>query len=625
MCTMSIWLFRVALTGFLWAALPVFAQQWHHVGGDPGGSKYSPLDEINKENVAELKVAWTFDHGEYSDGTEYPTRSAFEATPILVDGILYVTSPFCRVFALDSETGSILWDFDPQLDRGLRLNLFINRGVAYWSDGYRKRIFLGDLAGRLYSMDAVTGRLDPDFGQDGMVDLKQGILDGFEDRYFRLTSPVAVCGNVLVVGGMAGDGTPQGPPGDIRGFDAASGKQLWRFHTVPHPGEFGNHTWAGDSWRNRAGANAWSILSVDPERHMVFVPLTSPAQDYYGGDREGANLFGDSVVALDCSTGERIWHFQVIHHDLWDWDLPAQPALVTVQRRGREVPAVAQVTKHGFLFLLDRIDGTPLFEVQERPVKRSKTPGEHSSPTQPFPVRPPPFSRQSMSRDEITRVTAESRRECLEQTRDTLFDEPLFHPFQEKPTVLFPGLNGGANWGGVAFDPARTILYVNSSDLGGHFRIVERPEGSVVPYRLRRMGEAFFRDSNWYPCQEPPWGSLTAIDLNSGEFQWRVTLGEHDELTQRGIPKTGASNIGGPIVTAGGLVFIGATNDRKFRAFDKDTGKELWMARLPASGLATPMTYQGKRTRKQFVAIAAGGGNKYDKKFSTKLVVFALP
>lgn len=599
-------------------------QEWRSWGGDPGGMKFSPLNQIDKKNVGRLKVAWVFDTEEYSDGKTYPSRSAFEATPLVLDNVMYVTSPFGHLFALDPESGRKRWDFDPKIDRDVRVNLFVNRGVSYWSDGKRKRIFLGDLQGRLHSIDASTGALDPAFGSGGIVDLARDMVEGFERGYYRLLSPVAVCGDVVVAGSLVPDGEPQGPSGDVRGLDAKTGKLKWRFHTVPRPGEFGHDTWEGDSWRKRGGANAWSLMSVDEKRRLVFVPLTSPAYDFYGGDRKGANLFGNSVVALNCETGERAWHFQTIHHDLWDWDLPAQPALVSVQRGGRTVPAVGQVTKQGFLFLLDRLTGKPLFEVEERDVPSNELEGEHSWPTQPFPLKPPAFSRQAMTADEITSVTPESRAECLEMTKDAVFGEPLFHPLHEKPTVLFPGLNGGANWGGAAFDPESSVLFINSMDVGGLFRMVRREEANL-PYRLRSVKHEFFWDSNGYPCQQPPWGSLTAIDLNSGEFRWRVTLGEFDELSKRGISKTGAPNIGGPIVTAGGLVFIGATNDRKFRAFDKDTGEELWMARLPASGMATPATYLGKRSGKQFVAIAAGGGNKYDRVFTGKLVVFSLP
>jgi quinoprotein glucose dehydrogenase len=601
------------------------SREWRSYGGDPGGAKHSPLDQINRKNVTRLKEAWVYDTGDVSDGTVYPTRSAFEATPLVVDGVMYLSTPFCRLIALDPETGIKLWDFDPQIDKTMRTNLFVSRGVTYWTDGKRKRIFLGDLHGRLFSIDIATGKPDPRFGQQGMLDLHTGMAEKAPRGQYRLTSPVAVCRDVVIAGSLVSDHAPRGPSGDVRGFDARTGKLLWRFHVVPRPGEFGNDTWEGDSWRERGGTNAWSIISADEANGLAFLPLTSPSYDFYGGDRKGTNLFGNSLVALDCRTGRRRWHFQTVHHDVWDYDLPAQPTLVTVSREGKPLPAVAQVTKMGFMFLFHRLTGEPLFPIEERPVPKSAVPGETSWPTQPYPLKPPPYARQSMRPDEITDVTPESRKECMEMVQDAILEQKLYDPIGEKLGVLFPGLNGGANWGGASFDPATQTLFVNSMDVGGLFRMAKTREGAELPYALRGSKYEFLWDSNMYPCQKPPWGMLTAIDLNTGEFRWRVTLGEFDELTARGIPKTGAPNIGGPIVTAGGLVFIGATNDGKFRAFDKDTGEELWVTRLPASGLATPMTFLGKKTGKQFVVLAAGGGNKYDKTFTGKLVAFSLP
>jgi quinoprotein glucose dehydrogenase len=395
---------------------------------------------------------------------------------------------------------------------------------------------------------------------------------------------------------------------------------------VPRPGEFGHDTWEADSWRERAGANMWSIASVDIDRGIVYLPLTSPAYDYYGGDRKGANLFGDALVALDAATGRRLWHFQTVHHNIWDYDLPAQPSLVTLLREGKPVPAVVQVTKTGFVFVFDRVSGKPLFDIEERPVPPSEVPGEQAHPTQPFPVKPPPFARQSFRREELTDVTEQSRAFCS-KLLDGAEIGSLYTPIGLKPTILFPGTNGGANWGGASFDPETYTLYVNSMDVGMVYRLVERPEGSELPYRARGAAtpNSRFWDPNLYPCQKPPWGHLTAIDLNTGEFRWRVVLGVIDELLERGLPPTGTSNLGGSIVTAGGLVFIGATNDSRFRAFDKDTGRELWVTRLPASAHATPATYRGKRSGRQFVVIAAGGGNKYNKVYSDALVAFALP
>jgi quinoprotein glucose dehydrogenase len=620
---------RRRLVGFVLAALAMAPasvktpQEWRYYGGDAGHTKYSPLDQINKKNVKALRPVWIFDTGDFSDGKAFPNRSAFEATPLMVDGVLYVTTPFHRVFALDAETGRVIWEFDPKFDRTIRLNLYASRGVAYWQSGSQKRIIVVNQEARLFSIDAATGKPNEAFGNKGVIDLKAGMTEKYPKTPFGNTSPPAVCGDTVVIGSWVGDGEPRGPAGDVRGLDVRTGREIWRFHTVPRPGEFGHDTWAGNSWQDRSGTNVWSLMSVDQERGLVFLPVTSPATDFYGGDRPGANLFGDSVVALDCSTGQRKWHFQTIHHDLWDYDLPSAPVLVTVKRDGKPVDAVAQITKTGFVFLLDRVNGKPLFEVEERPVPKSPIPGEHSSPTQPYPVKPAPFARQSMRMEDMTDVTPESRAACMEMIKGGNVDTKLYDPITETFGVMFPGTNGGANWGGGSFDPTTGTLYVNSMDVAAYVRMAKRPQGSEIPYRTQSSDR--FWDKNRYPCQKPPWGSLTAIDLNTGEHRWRSTLGEYDELTARGVPKTGASNLGGSIVTAGGLVFIGATNDGKFRAFDKDTGEEVWTTRLPASAHATPMTYTGPKSGRQFILIASGGGNKYNNEYMSKLVAFALP
>jgi glucose dehydrogenase len=612
---------------FLGADKPRPKGEWQTYGGDPGGSKYSPLDQINRKNVSQLKPVWIFDAGDFSDGKAYPGRSAFEATPLLIDGVLYVNTPFHRLFALNPETGDVLWQFDSKFDRSTRVTLYQSRGLAYWEDGSTKRLILADQMARMFSIDPKTGKLDPSFGDNGVVNLKKGMTENFPSTPYGLTSPVAVCGDTIVTGAWVGDGEPRGPAGDIRGWDARTGRQRWIFHTVPRPGEFGHDTWKADSWKDRAGVNVWSIMSVDEANGLVFLPLTSPATDFYGADREGANLFGDSLVALDCKTGQRRWHFQTVHHNLWDYDLPSQPVLMRLQQNGKPVDAVAQITKTGFVFVFDRLTGKPLFPIEERPVPPSTIPGEKSWPTQPHPVKPPPFARQTMTRADLTTVTPESRAECEKLIQGVDIETKLFDPVGEQPIVLFPGTNGGANWGGGSFDPTTGLLYVNSMDVAMFTRMVKREPGASLPYRSQGFGR--FWDSNLYPCQQPPWGSLTAIDMNKGEIRWRSVLGEYDELTARGVPKTGASNLGGSIVTAGGLIFIGATNDSKFRAFDKDTGAELWTTRLPASAHATPMTYLGPKSGRQFVVVAAGGGNKYNNKFnpnySGKLIAFAVP
>jgi glucose dehydrogenase len=608
------------------AALSCTAQQWPVTSGDAGGSRYSALKSINRTNVAGLKIAWTYHTGDVSDGHTLPTRSAFEATPLVVDGVMYITTPFSRLIALDPETGKELWAFDPKLDRERAYNLFINRGAAYWTDGKKKRVFVGTLDGRLFSIDASTGKQDDSFGNAGWVDLRRGAADKFPGRGYGMTSPPAIYKNLVICGSLTADGEPQGPFGDVRAFDAHTGKQEWVFHTVAQKGDYGNDTWEGDSWKDRAAVNPWSLLSVDTARGIVFLPLTSPATDFYGGDRKGAGLFGDSLVALDAATGKRLWHFQTVHHDLWDYDLPAQPNLVTVRHDSKDIAAVAQITKTGLLFIFDRVTGKPLYDIKEVPVAPSEIPGEQAWPTQPVPTAPPPFSRRSMRPDELSNVTPESHAYCEKQVEGAVFAEP-FTPIGFKPTVLFPGTNGGTNWGGASYDPETHTLYVNSQDVGMIRHMVKRPEASQIPYRPQGSGspDSRFWDPNLIPCQVPPWGSLTAIDLDHGVFRWRSVLGVVDSLIAKGLPPTGAPNIGGSIVTAGGLIFIGATNDGRFRAFDKTSGKELWATKLPASAFANPMTFIGSKTGKQFVVIAAGGGNKYDSKFSDSLVAFSLP
>ena len=602
------------------------AQSWMHYGGDAGGSRYSPLTQITRENVKNLKVAWTYHTGDMSDGKgEYPVRSAFEATPLHVDGVLYLSTPFCRVIALEAETGKLLWEFDPGINRRRHGGLYANRGVAFWRRGESERIYLGTSDGKLFALDAKTGQPVQQFGQGGSIDLRKGITDRFEPvRLYGLSSPPLVFEDLVIVGSAVTDRMPQGPSGDVRAFNVDSGELVWRFHTVPRPGEVGHETWEGDSWRDRGGTNVWSAMSFDQERGIVYLPLTSPSADRWGGDRKGKNLFGNSLVALNARTGALLWYRQLVHHDLWDWDLPAQPLLVHIDREGVSVPAVVQLTKMGFAFVFNRVSGEPLFEIEERPVPASPVPGEQAWPTQPFPVKPAPFARQTFSREDLTDVTAESRAECLEIIESATMGR-FFQPPGLEYTILFPGTNGGPNWGSGSFNPTTNRLFVNSMDVGQIVRMEEARQGSPTPYRSRGHRNGRFWDSNHYPCQKPPWGRLTAIDLSSGEHVWSVSLGVFDDLLKKGIPATGSPNIGGSMATAGGLVFIAATNDGRFRAFDSDSGEELWVTRLPASGHAVPMSFLGQKTGKQYVVIAAGGGNDYFDPVSDALVAFALP
>ena len=387
--------------------------------------------------------------------------------------------------------------------------------VAFWENGKEKRILLAALDGRLFAIDARDGKPAENFGDHGFVDLKEGMIPQGSDRIYQVTSPPVVYKNLIITGSVVPDSLPQGPSGDVRAFDVLSGKMLWRFHSVPRPGEIGHDTWEGDSWRDRGGTNVWAPMSCDEERGIVYLPLTSSSADRYGGDRKGPNLFADCLVALDARTGKRLWHYQIVHHDLWDYDLPAQPNLINVHRNGKPIPAVAQITKMGLLFVFDRVTGKPLFDIEERPVPASEVPGEQAWPTQPFPVKPPPIARLSMTPDELTDVTPESHAECAEILKDSVLGN-AYQPPGLKRTIIFTGTMGGPNWGGASYDPASNLLFVNSQDTAQVIRMVKAREGSQLPYVPG--GDAFgrFWDSKNYPCQKPPWGTLTAVDMDRG-------------------------------------------------------------------------------------------------------------
>ena len=593
-------------------------ENWVSVGNDRGCMRHSPLKQINRENVGQLEAAWVYHTGE-GDKT-------CECTPLIIDGVMYITTNHLRVCALNAATGKEIWSFDPFENGKSKWRLAsggVNRGAAYWSDGKpggQRRIFHGTSDGQLFSLDAKTGQLDPKFADAGVKNLREDIARDLSRMPYGPTSAPAICGDVVIVGFSCGEGPGPAAPGDIRAFDVRTGQQLWRFHTVPRPGEFGNETWGGDSWKGRGGANAWGGFSVDTSRGMVFAGLGSAAFDFYGGDRSGQNLFANSTIALNAKTGERVWHFQTLHHDLWDHDLPVYPNLVTVIRNGKKVDAAVQVTKTGFVFVFDRVSGQPLFDVKEVPAIKSDLPGEQSWPTQPVPVKPPPISKLKFDEDDVTDISEAARENVLKQLKQ-LRPGGDFNPPSEQGTIAMPGFHGGATWSGASFDPESGWLYVNSNNIPNIITMI--PTGKEKPYPYRVKGYIKFRDQNGYPAIKPPWGVLSAIDLNAGEIVWQVPLGEYEALTKQGIPPTGTENFGGSIVTAGGLVFIGGSKDEKFRAFDKQTGKILWETKLPAGGYATPATYMvGGR---QFVVIAACGGGKPGTKPGDSFVAFALP
>ncbi len=679
------------------------AHDWPITGGDPGNTRYSPLDQINRDNVARLRLAWTYHTGDMPQAGP----SEIQATPIVVDGVLYTTTPALAVIALRGAKGKLLWRFDPFAHRAREWH--VNRGVVYWGNGDDRRIFF--VAGRrLYALDARTGTPIPSFGDSGSVDLGAGLDRDVKDAYLVATSPGVVYKDLLIQGTRVGE-SEGSAPGDVRAYDVKTGTIRWTFHTIPRPGEFGYNTWPRGAWRTAGGANSWAGMTVDTLRGVAYIPTGSATPDFYGGARLGADLFANSLLALDAKTGARRWHYQTVHHDLWDRDLPAAPNLVTVTHDGKRVDAVAQITKSGFVFLFDRENGTPLFPVSERPVPASDLRGERAWPTQPVPLQPAPFARQRMSDSDLTDLSPEAHSVALHRFR-RLRHGSLFTPPSTEGSIVLPGFDGGGEWGGAAVDPETGVLYVNASDvpwiaamrdtatvlppvakgrsgeevyaaacagchgtdMRGHdpapslvnvgsrlsvkelqqvleqgrrimppfgflaeeerraviaYVLGERPNavpasnGSVKtqsPYEF--LGYERWRDSSGLPAARPPWGTLSAIDLNTGDYRWRITLGQHPALAGKSDPPTGTEQYGGPIVTAGGLVFIAATMDAKLRAFDKATGRLLWEADLPAAGYATPSTYM--IDGKQYVVIAAGGG-KLGTKSSDTYVAFALP
>jgi quinoprotein glucose dehydrogenase len=671
-------------------------QDWPAYGGHDG-THYSSLSQINRDNVKNLVVAWKYETGE---------AGGIEANPIVVGKVLYATTPGRSVIALDAATGKLIWKFESDLEGRV-----LSRGVSYWTDGHQARIFAG-ARNYLYALDAVTGKVITSFGEQGRIDLRKGLREPHEQQSVELTSPGSIYKDLIIVGG-ANPETHPAPPGNIRAFDVHTGALRWTFHTIPRPGEYGYDTWPKDAWKNAGAANNWAGMTVDVNRGIIYVPTGSAVYDFYGGDRLGNDLFADSLIALDAATGKRIWHFQGVHHDLWDRDFPAPPALVTITHAGQRVDAIAQTTKSGLLYVFDRSTGKSLFPIRELPFPKSNVPGEVTSPTQPFPTLPAPYTQQSTTVDTLTNRTPEAHAWAVKQFDSMIGGGQFVPPSVDKLTVDMPGFAGGGEWGGVAVDPSTGVLYVNANDTAWLIGLtIPPPAGSagekvyqsqcsgchginragsppaipalegiegiltdqeiagiirqgrgrmppfnsltdeqvqaVVRYLTRAPGEEErprpetggedvkddmpykgmgfrrFTDPEGYPATAPPWGTLSAIDLNTGQYLWKIPFGTYPELVDKGMTDTGSDNYGGPVVTDGGLLFIGASVfDEKFHAYDKTTGKLLWETALPFAGLATPSTYMVNG--RQYVVIAAGGGQSSRKPSGGVYVAFALP
>jgi quinoprotein glucose dehydrogenase len=686
-------------------------EDWPVYGGQPGQNHYSGLSEINRSNVKKLVVAWKYDTGE---------KGGLEANPIIVGNVLYTVTAYPGVIALDAASGKLLWKFDPDMP-----GRALSRGVSYWSDGHERRIFVG-FRNYLFALNAATGKPIPSFGENGRIDLRKGLRDNYLAQSVSLTTPGTVYKDLIIVGGSNPETHPA-PPGDIRAFDVRTGALRWTFHTIPRPGEFGYDTWPKNAWKDAGAANNWAGMTVDAKRGIVYVPTGSAVFDFYGGDRVGNDLFADSLLALDADTGKRIWHFQGVHHDLWDRDFPAPPALLTVMHNGKQVDAIAQTTKSGYVFLLDRTTGQPLFPLKESHYPASTVPGEVASPTQVLPTLPAPYTQQSVTKDTLTYRTPEAHAWAVKQFSTFISGGQFIPPSVDKLTIDMPGFAGGGEWGGPAVDPTTGVFYVNANDTAWLVGLtVPPPPGSVgeriyqnqcstchgidragsppaipalrgiegiltnqeitdtirhgknrmppfnslssdeiqalvlyltrvpqqqqarppspspgppsshsataagntgdsvndMPYKTIAFRR--FWDPEDYPATAPPWGTLSAIDMNTGKYLWKIPFGEYPELAAKGMGNTGSDNYGGPVVTAGGLLFIGATVfDQKFHAYDSQTGKLLWETELPFAGLATPATYMVKG--KQYVVIAAGGGQTSKKPAGGLYIAFTLP
>ncbi len=608
--------------------------EWRYYGGDSGSTKYSSLDQINKTNAGKLKVAWSWDSPDkpLQATNRSLTGFAFEATPIMVGGTLYVSTSLSQVAAINGETGQTIWVFDPESYKtGRPTNLgFLHRGIAYWTDGKQERIFIGTCDAYLWAIDAKTGKAITDFGENGKVNLAKAIPYAQNARNYAVTSPPVVCRDVVILGSSISDGpaVKEAPRGDVQAFDVRTGKPLWIFHTIPQAGEFGNETWENESWKYTGNTNPWTLMSADEELGYFYIPTGTPTNDWYGGHRLGNNLFAESLLCIEAKTGKRIWHFQSVHHGVWDYDLPGAPVLCDITVGGRKIKAVAQITKTGFCWVFDRTNGKPVWPIEERPVTQSKVAGERLSPTQPFPTKPAPFELQGSTEENLIDFTPELREEAkkiLEQ-----YDHgPLFTPPTEKGTINLPGWGGGGNWWGAAFDPQSGLFYIPSISSPIVVKLV-KPDGARSNFNYVRGGAGVggsVEGPRGLPLFKPPYGRITAINLNTGNHAWMIPHGDGprqkvSEIVGKDVGALGAGG-GGPLLTKT-LLFVGQGAGGRggragggaslMRAFDKASGKVVAEINLPAQPSGTPMTYLAGG--KQFIVLATADG---------KLVALNLP
>ena len=627
------------------------ATEWLSYGGDKASSKYSPIDQIGGDNFSRLQVAWTWRSAEEEITKANPDLKTWvwESTPLMVNGVLYVSTSLSQVAAIDASTGKTRWVYDPETWKNgtPSNNGFVHRGVSYWADGDDQRILFGTGDGYLICLNAETGKPIPTFGRDGRIDLTQGLGRPVDRRLYGVSSPPIICHDVVVMGSKVHDVplAKEMPPGDVRGFDVRTGQQRWQFRSIPGEGEFGNETWDEGSWKTTGAANVWTLMSADDELGYVYLPFSTPSNDWYGGQRPGDGLFGESLVCLDARTGKRIWHFQIVHHGLWDYDLPAAPNLIDVRVNGTPVKAVAQVTKQGFVYVFDRMTGRPIWPIEERPVPQSTVPGERSSRTQPFPTKPAPFDRQGVSESDVVDFTPELRKQALAVLARYNYGPLYTPPSIEKPTIQMPGWAGGASWAGAACDPETGVMYLPSITSPLAITMVNRPSRSPAPY----VGApALMETLQGVPLWKPPYGRITAIDLNTGNHRWMVPMGDlaqsHPVLKQLSPPPVGRAARGHVLLTKT-LLIIGQEgttqresgplresaaepgtvsvpnfeiHDPKLCAYDKATGNLAGEVALPRNATGAPMTYM--LNGKQFIVVPTGGAN-----LPAELIALRLP